>query len=208
MAAPHPDDETLGCAGTLLRHRSEGDRIHWLLFTEMRREYGWSPDAILERALEIETVRDRLGFASTTCLGFPPARLDAIPLADIIAKVAEVIEEIAPDVVYVPYRGDAHSDHAVTFDAIAACTKSFRFPSIRRVLAYETLSETDSSLDPGHSGFRPNAFVDVSLYLDDKVAAMRTYRSEFGEFPALAAVRGLASGFAAAEAFMLLTERR
>jgi LmbE family N-acetylglucosaminyl deacetylase len=85
------------------------------------------------------------------------------------------------------------------------------------VLAYETLSETDSSLDPGHSGFRPNAFVDVSLYLDDKVAAMRTYRSEFGEFPfprsehgirALAAVRGLASGFAAAEAFMLLTERR
>jgi N-acetylglucosamine malate deacetylase 1 len=126
-----------------------------------------------------------------------------------------VFKEFAPDEVLLPHRGDVHSDHRVVFDAAAACTKWFRYPSVRRVLAYETLSETDFALPP-QDAFVPNYFVDISGHLEAKIAALRIYESELGQPPfprsveavrALATVRGAASGFHAAEAFQLLRER-
>ena len=108
-----------------------------------------------------------------------------------------------------------HTDHRLVFDAVASCTKWFRYPSVKRVLAYETLSETDFGLGTSQS-FRPNVFVNIEPYLDDKIRAMDIYASEIGEFPfprsheaiqALAILRGAASGFKTAEAFELLRER-
>lgn len=216
VAAPHPDDETLGCAGALLRHKANGDRLHWLTLTGMRQDYGFEPAAVRSRDEELRSIAERLGFATVHHLGFPPARLDTIAMSEIIERVGSVVRATAANVVYAPYRGDAHTDHAVTFDAVAACAKWFRFPNVRRLLAYETLSETEASLDPTSTAFRPNVFVDISAFLEEKVSLVRIYRSELGEFPfprsetairALAAVRGAAGGFSAAEAFMLLLDR-
>ena len=128
-----------------------------------------------------------------------------------------MFERVQPDTVYVPYRNDAHSDHAAVFDAAVACCKSFRQPSIRRVHAYETLSETEFGLRPDDAGFRPNAFVDTSRWLDRKIDIMRLYDGEMGRFPfprseecirAQAMLRGSQAGVAAAEAFMVLKEIR
>lgn len=94
-------------------------------------------------------------------------------------------------------------------------TKWFRYPSVKRILAYETLSETDFGLGTD-LGFRPNIFINIENYLEDKLRAMDIYASELGRFPfprsdeairALATLRGAASGFQAAEAFELLRER-
>lgn len=214
MVAPHPDDETMGCGGTLLKHRAHGDQTHWLIVTAMTPEGGFSPDAIERRKQEIERVRERFGFESVHELGLPTAQLDTLPLKEIVQRMGTVVRELRPHVLYIPFRYDAHSDHRVVFDAISACTKSFRYPGIKRVLAYETLSETEFGMDPV-AVFRPNVFVDVSEYLDEKVNIMAIYKSEFGEFPfprseqairALAALRGSTSGAKAAEAFLLLRE--
>jgi LmbE family N-acetylglucosaminyl deacetylase len=103
----------------------------------------------------------------------------------------------------------------VVFNAVAAGTKWFRHPSVRRVLAYETLSETDFGLNAS-PGFKPNVFVDITHFIDKKIEAANVYASELGKFPfprspeairALASVRGATSGFQAAEAFELLRER-
>jgi LmbE family N-acetylglucosaminyl deacetylase len=103
----------------------------------------------------------------------------------------------------------------MVFDAAASCTKWFRYPSIKRVLAYETMSETDFGLGTSQA-FRPNVIINIEPYLTDKLRAMDIYTSELGEFPfprshkaiqALATLRGAASGFVAAEAFELLRER-
>jgi LmbE family N-acetylglucosaminyl deacetylase len=84
------------------------------------------------------------------------------------------------------------------------------------VLSYETISETDFCLD-ARAAFQPNCFVDISRYLERKLEIVAAYESEIGRFPfprsieavrALAAVRGAAAGFAAAEAFHLLRERQ
>ena len=216
VVAPHPDDETLGCGGTLLRHRAEGDELHWLIVTAMTREAGFSDEQIAVRDQEISHVADHFGFSAVHSLGFPAARLDSIPLADLIAAVSSAFERAAPALVYLPFPGDAHSDHKVTFDACAPSTKWFRRASVERVYCYETLSETEFGLSPGQAPFRPTRFVDISGHIDGKVEALSIYESELGEFPfprsekavrALAAFRGSSAGFSAAEAFVVLRER-
>jgi len=216
VVAPHPDDETLGCGGTMLRHVDQGDEVHCLIVTRMDESLGFSEEHVERRAGEIERVADAYGIEHPTNLGFPATRLDEQPMADLVEAVGEVVDEVEPQIVYVPYRNDIHTDHAAVFDAVASCSKWFRYPFIQRVLAYETLSETDFAMNPDTDGFRPDVFCNVTGYVDEKIEIMRIYESEMGAHPfprseasirALATLRGGASGFEAAEAFMLLRER-
>ncbi|HVZ45354.1 MAG TPA: PIG-L deacetylase family protein [Ramlibacter sp.] len=215
VVAPHADDELLGCGGTLLRRRDEGVEVDWLLVTGMSAAAGYAADRVARRAEEIAQVAAQVGFRKVTQLGFAPTRLDAQPLGTLVQRIGEAIEEAQPSEIFVPSPSDVHSDHRVVFDAVAGCAKWFRYPSVRRVLAYETLSETDFALDPG-AAFRANVFVDISAQIERKLELLAIYASELAAFPfprsveavrALAQVRGAASGFAAAEAFQLLRER-
>jgi N-acetylglucosamine malate deacetylase 1 len=216
VVAPHPDDETLGCGGTLLRHAARGDEVHWLIVTDMREVHGFTGEQVERRGSEIAQVASAYGFRAVHNLALPPAGLDRHPMGELIAAIGAVFREVEPTTLYLPYRADAHSDHAFVFDAAAACTKWFRYPSVRRVLVYETLSETDFGLTSPAAGFSPNSFVDITGFLTEKLRIAALFASEMGEFPfprstealrALAAVRGAASGFKAAESFMLLRER-
>jgi N-acetylglucosamine malate deacetylase 1 len=215
VVAPHPDDETLGCGGTLLRHIARGEHVHWLIVTDMTIERGYSAAAIQKRASEIGSVAAAYKFAGVHNLSLPPAGLDELPQSELVAAIAGVIKAVLPHTVYLPFRGDAHTDHRIVFDAVAACSKWFRYPSIRRVLCYETLSETDFGLDPHGAAFTPNCFIDISAHLDRKLEIARLFEGEILDFPfprsvqalrALAQVRGAACGAQAAESFMLLRE--
>ena len=215
--APHPDDETLGCGGTLLRHIAEGARVHWLVVTAMHEAQGFSATRIASRAAEIELVARAYGFAGTHHAGFPTTRLDTLPKAELVGAVSAVFEEVCPHTVYVPYRNDAHSDHAAVFDAATSCCKSFRHPTLRGVYAYETLSETEFGLRPDDTGFRPNLLVDTTRWLERKIEIMKLFAGEMGTFPfprseeclrAQATLRGSQAGVHAAEAFMVLKEIR
>lgn len=215
--APHPDDETLGCGGVLLRHHAEGDAIHWLVVTAITPALGFPPERVAARRQELLAVADRYGFSSVSELCLPATRLDTLPKGDIVAALGNVFRQVQPDTVYVPYRNDAHSDHAAVFDAAAACCKGFRHGYVKRVYAYETLSETEFGLRPDDGGFRPNLFVDTSATFEEKLAIMRLYAGEMGPFPfprseeclrAQAVLRGSQAGCRAAEAFMILKEIR
>lgn len=214
VVAPHPDDETLGCGGTILRHGDLGDQLAWLTMTSIDGSVGYTMEQIQARRDEVQKVADAYGFALVEHLGYPTTTLDAVPLAEIIERVAKVVREFEPEIVYLPHAGDIHSDHRVTYDACAPVTKWFRHRSVTRVLTYETLSETGQGI--GRPLFAPTVFVDVTPYLGRKVEILRVYESEIGDYPfprseeavrALAAVRGTAAGFEAAEAFELLLER-
>lgn len=216
VVAPHPDDEVLGVGGTLLRRKAVGGKIAWLIVSAITVESGWSESKVNQRAEEIQRVAELFNFDDVFMLELPSTRLDQFPMSDIVAKVSDVFRAFEPGEVFVPHPSDVHTDHRVVFDAVASCTKWFRYPSIKRVLAYETLSETDFGLGTC-KGFCPNVFVDIEQFLDQKLRAMDIYKSELGAFPfprsheairALAAVRGAAAGFKAAEAFQLLRERQ
>jgi LmbE family N-acetylglucosaminyl deacetylase len=214
VVAPHPDDETLGCGGTLLRHQAEGDEIHWCIVTAMRTEDGFSQEEMDRQDREISMVATQYGFASVHKLGYPTTKLDTIPLGEIIKKISDILQKVRPQIVYLPYFADVHTDHRVVFDAVVSSSKWFRCDSIKRLLAYETLSETDFGMNPTN-GFGPNVFTDVAAFLDRKITIMEIYAGQLGDFPfprseqairALASLRGAAAGCAAAEAFMLLKE--
>lgn len=215
VIAPHPDDETLGCGGTLLKHIHAGDRVHWVIFTSVTTEQGFSEERVRSRSDEIDRVALAYGFASVHRLGFPTMTLDTIPKSDLVGALGAVVTAVGAEILYVPYRNDAHSDHAAVFDAAASCAKTFRYPSVKSVRAYETLSETEFGIRPDDPGFRPNLFVEVVPFFDRKLEIMNIFASELGVFPfprselilrSLASLRGSQSGVAAAEAFMLLKE--
>ena len=215
VVAPHADDEALGCAGTILRHIAEGDEVYWLLVTELSLESGFSKQQIDERQKEIADITQLFDFKQRLDLKFPPAKLDTIPQTDIICALAEAIDALQPEVIYTVFGNDVHSDHRITFDCLLSASKSFRHPSIKKILAYETLSETDFSSNITGLGFQPNVFTNIEDYLDKKLQIISRYQSEIADFPfprslkaitALAHLRGVQANCKAAEAFMLIKE--
>ena len=217
VIAPHPDDELLGCGGTLLKRVSEGGTIGWMIVTSMNEDDGWPSKLIESRIKEIEEVRNGLGVNSTDLyqLGFPAAQLDTLPMSHLVGAFSKVFHDFQPEEVLLPHPGDVHSDHRVSFDAAMACTKWFRYPSVKKVMTYETISETDAMLD-STTNFKPTVFIDISKTIEEKWNLLKVYKSEMQEFPfprseetvkSLAKFRGSQSGFKAAEAFCLLRER-
>lgn len=215
VVAPHPDDEILGCGGTLLRRKAESGELGWLIVTGIIAGTNWPAEAVERRKFEITRVTELMGFGYVYNAHLPTSELDTVPIVNLIEHFAAAFKAFQPEEVLVPHRGDAHTDHRIVSDAATACTKWFRYPSIGRVLAYETPSETDFGLNREFA-FMPNYFVNISEFLARKLEVMAVYKSELGAFPfprsidaikALAMVRGAASGFLAAEAFQLLRER-
>ncbi len=145
IIAPHPDDETLGCGGTILNYQLSGHDVYWLIMTAMSEDLGFTPERIASRDEEISNVSSKYGFKKTFNLKFPTTQLDTLKTSDLVSKMINVFNEVKPTTVYLPFRNDAHSDHQITFDTAFACCKWFRSPTVKEVYAYETISETDFS---------------------------------------------------------------
>ena len=216
VVAPHPDDETLGCGGTLFRHKQEGDELFWAIVTEINEDLGWSLAAIKKRDTEIEDVAKKYGFSDTFNFRFPTTKLDTLSITDIIENIVKVYNQIEPEIIYMPYAHDVHTDHQIIAKALQSTFKWFRYPFIKKVLMYETPSETEFNFIEKRV-YHPNIFVDISKYLDLKIETFNMYESEVGDFPfprskktirSLAAFRGSQSGYEAAEAFELVYERK
>jgi len=214
--APHPDDETLGCGGTLFRHKSEGDEIYWVIVTCISFDTGWSEAAVKKRDAEIDVVAKKFGFKDVFNLHFPTTKLDTLPLSYLIEKITEIYKRIEPEIIYMPFAYDVHTDHQITAKALQSTFKWFRYPHIKKVLMYETPSETEFNFI-GNRTFQPKVFIDILEYLDNKIATMKIFEKEMGDFPfprsektirSLAAIRGSQSGFEAAEAFELVYQRK
>jgi len=213
VMAVHPDDETLGCGGALLKHKAGGDRLYWLIATDELKALGPRSPVIRRREGEIARAAKAYGFADVFRLNLPARGVDTVPVGELVGKIAAVVNRVKPDTVYLPFHGDVHSDHRYFFQAAYSCLKAFRAPSIKTVLMMETVSETEFAPSMKEDAFIPNYFVDISAYLGKKLRIMAIYRGEMRPHPfprsvknirSLAAFRGAAAGCASAEAFMLL----
>ena len=212
----HPDDETLGCGGTLLKHQAVGDSLFWLIATQTH-EPQWSAEIIERKATEIEQVAEAYGMEQCFTLGFPTVRLDMVPQADLIERIRDVVSEVKPEFVYLVHDGDVHTDHHVVFTATMSVLKPFYMASlgVRRVLCYEILSSTDAAPPHLDRAFMPNVFSDITPYIKRKIEIMAMYETEAQSDPlprgpsairALARYRGATIGVEYAEAFMLIRE--
>lgn len=215
--AVHPDDETIGCGGTILKHKSQGDDIYWLIITGTKNHpKGLFQNTVQKRTNTIETVSKEYSFDKTIQLNLPTAMLDELSFSDIVMKISDIINDIKPNIIYTMFMKDVHSDHRVAFDAVYSCTKSFRYPFIEKIYMMETLSETEFAVSIPGQTFVPNVYVDITDFIDKKLEIMSLYETEIMPEPyprslssikALARVRGSRAGVMYAEAFMLLYEK-
>lgn len=218
VVAVHPDDETLGCGGTLLKHKNNGDEIYWLIITSptLNHPYGFTQEVIDKRICLVNQITEKYKFHKVISLNYPTQLLHTVDLRDLIKKIDAVFNKIKPNVVYTMFNNDVHSDHRVAFEAVYSCTKSFRNPFIEAIYMMETLSETEFAPAIQSTSFIPNVYVDITDYFDQKIEIMKLYETELMEEPyprslssieALARVRGSRCGVKYAEAFMLLYEK-
>ena len=203
VVAVHPDDETLGCGGTILKHIANGDEVFCIFVT----------GGNAEQKKLISAVSQYYNFTKYFELDLHELDVADLSLNDIIPKISNIFKEIEPQVLYIPNRSDVHSDHKQVFDAVLSCTKSFRYPYIEKVLMMEVISETDFCLALPESTFIPNYYVDISDTFKQKNEILKVYESEMLPYPqtrnestmtALNRYRGSQIGVEYAEAFMAL----
>lgn len=214
VIAPHADDEILGCGGVMARAIAEGARVEVCVVTQGAPHI--FSDAVLQQIREeaLAVHRD-MGVRNTHFLEFPAPLLDQTANHELSDAIRKVILEQRPDTVLIPHQGDIHHDHTAVFNtALVACRPLDDSP-VKRIYAYETLSETEWAPPRGDTWFVPNTYVSIDGYLDAKVAAMNGYASQVRQAPhprseagirALAAHRGYTVGIPAAEAFTLIRE--
>lgn len=215
IVAVHPDDETLGCGGTILKHKSEGDEVYWLIITDISEAQGFNSVQVEKRQKEISRVAELYNFDEVFNLGLAPKNLEHLPMEDFVSRISAIFRNVKPSIVYIPNRSDIHTDHQVSFRALVSSLKNFRSPFIKRVLMYETISETEMAPPLPESYFAPNVFTDITDYFSLKLEIMKVYESEIMEPPlprsmekidALARYRGSRISVKYSEAFMLLHE--
>lgn len=206
----HPDDETLGMGGTILKHRANGDDVFWCVFTIAFRNS--DSEYIRIRNNIVRKVADAYGFTEFFNLGFPAAELDKVGFRDMIDKTIEVIKTVKPDIVYTVGCSDVNTDHDVVYRSIMIATKpSYSF--IKEIYAYEIPSSTNWAFPDKSTWFEPQVYVDIERYFSKKLEILSLYEDQIFEFPharslkaveALAMYRGSSVGMKYAEAFKVL----
>ena len=211
IVAPHPDDEVLGCGGTIAEYVGQGDEVHLCIVTKACFP-DWSEEFIKNRPKEIKKSNKILGIKKTYFLDYPTVKLDTIPQNELNEAISRTMLEINPDIVYIPHEGDLNKDHRLVFESSLVATRPTNC-KVKRILSYETLSETEwgQPIEP----FTPNVYTDISEAFEKKIEAMKAYESEIKPYPhprsleiieALARKRGSEAGMKFAEAFMLIRE--
>ena len=206
--APHNDDEVLGVGGTIARFAKEGHDIYVCAVTGRE---SYEPDRIVMQ--EAKAAHALLGVKETIFLRFTAVTLTGVSRAEFNGRISEVVNQISPSIVFIPFSGDIHADHQEVNKACLVALRPPYCPSVKQIYAYETLSETEWNEPLTQNAFVPNTWIDISTEIEMKEEAMLCYQSQLKDSPhprsletirALAKVRGNTVNVDYAEAFMLI----
>ena len=221
VVAAHPDDEVLGCGGTIARHVDVGDDVHILIAVEgatSRQEQRDRRRAAAELTVLAKAAHragEILGAADVELLDWPDNRLDSLDRLDLIKQIELRIERHQPQVVYVHHAGDVNIDHRRLHEAVVTACRPTPGHSVQRLLSFEVASSSEWQPPGSAPAFQPNWFMDISAQWERKRAALEAYDSEMRPWPHsrslqavehLARWRGAQVGVEAAEAFCLLRQ--
>ena len=214
----HPDDEVLGCGGTLARLATEGHDVFIAVLGEGITSRFEARDGSNPRLVQTldrcgREVSEMLGAKQRIAFKLPDNRFDSVPVLNIIKIVENLVVELTPEVIYTHHGGDLNVDHIAAHRAVLTATRPKPGQPVREVYSYEVPSSTDWAFQRFEPVFRPNTFVDIVAHLETKVEALRHYDSEVRSFPhprspealrATARRWGSVCGCEAAEAFELV----
>lgn len=207
VIAAHPDDELLGCGGTVALHTDLGDTVTSVIACEGE-SHRYGPGGVGQET-HVRLAATDLGVEDVRLLRFPDQRLDTLALTELITPLEAVVTEVRPHVVYCQFGGDINVDHQVLFKATQVATRPTA-GSIEAIYAFDTASSTEWAYP---RSFVPDTWVDISATLSRKLQAMARYESEIRDYPhprSLEALEnrakawGNANCLSAAEVFMTI----
>ena len=214
VIAPHPDDEILGVGGTIAKRAFNGDNVYVCVVTKAG-EPLFREELVEQGRKECREADRLLGIKETFFLDFPAVRLEEVPRYKLNDGLMQAVQKVKPDEVYIPHRGDMQLDHKMIVDAVMVALRPKYDHVVKRIYAYETLSETGWDIPNTVNEFVPTVYEDISETLEKKLEAMNIFQSQLAEFPAarslgaieaLARYRGATVNVMAAEAFTLIRE--
>ena len=212
----HPDDEVLGCGGTLARHVKNGDFVSVLFLADGEGSRLPIPKEEHAKTSAREAMARKaggiIGIKDTFFLCLPDNKMDTVPFLDIVQQIEPYVQRVRPKIIYTHHAGDLNIDHRLTHQAVITAYRPQPGSTVSTILCFETPSSTEWQPPDSNIPFCPNWFVDISDTLDIKTAALEEYALEIRQWPharsiqavqALAKWRGSSIGVNAAEAFML-----
>jgi LmbE family N-acetylglucosaminyl deacetylase len=218
VVASHPDDEVLGCGGTIARLAREQHEVHLAILGEgitSRYQQREAADPKLLKNLHecSRKAAQLLGASDTYLYNLPDNQFDTVPLLEVVKIIERLMERLQPQVIYTHHGGDLNIDHALTFRAVLTATRPVAGNSVEQIYAFEVPSSTEWAFGQLQPSFRANVFMDISNTLETKIKAIQAYEDEIRPFPhprspealrAIAKRWGSVAGLEASEAFELV----
>lgn len=212
VIAPHPDDEILGCGGTIYKYAQNGNEVIVAIVTKGC-EPLFSEESVIQVRNECKEADAFIGVKETVFMDFPAAMLETVSRYELNDAFVKLIQYYKPEIVFLPHRGDMQIDHKMVVDAAMVALRPKYKHVVKKIMAYETLSETGWDIPNTLNEFIPNVYYDISNSIHYKLEALKIFSSQIAGFPnarslqsveALAKYRGSMMNLNAAEAFSLI----
>lgn len=209
VVAAHPDDEIIGCGGTMAKHVRNKDEVNVLFLADG--ESSRFNKNIKSRRKMAESANKIIGTKSLKFLNLRDNQLDSYTLLKIIKKVEDCINKVKPDIIYTHYVNDLNIDHRITNQAVLTASRPFQNATVKKILTFEILSSTGWNSHQ-FNNFIPNYHEDISKFLDIKIKSLKCYNNEilnnnearsYRGVKALSEIRGCMVGLKNAEAFLV-----
>jgi LmbE family N-acetylglucosaminyl deacetylase len=211
----HPDDEAIGCGGTLAKHKADNDTIHIIYMTDGVSARENSEDIDANERNKMAHAAGKYLSAKQYFFNFPDNSMDKVPLIDIVQAIESVLSQLSPDIIYTHHYGDLNIDHQIVHQAVMTANRPQPNRHIASIYTFEVNSSTEWGIQSSTNYFLPSCFIDITKHVVDKNNLLDIYAKEMRPYPhsrskeaitALTAVRGSSVGVNYAEAFMLIRE--
>jgi len=219
VIAAHPDDEVLGCGGTLSKFSKLGYKINVAFFsdgvTSRSLKFTKKKNDILQRRKSSYKAAKILGIKKIEFFNLPDNQFDTVPLLKIVQLTEKLIKKYTPSTIFTHYDNDLNIDHRIISQAVTTATRPYMNTLVKKILLFEVLSSSEWNFSSSSKSFSPNFFVNITNELSTKIKAMRCYSQELRKWPHprslegitnLAKVRGSACGLKSAESFIIIRE--
>lgn len=209
----HPDDEVLGCGGTVARLVKEGHEAYTLILGEgitsrdHKRNKRLREGELKELKNQALLANSIVGVKEVFFYDLPDNRFDTVPFLDIVKKIEEIKNKIKPSIIFTHFPNDLNIDHRITYQAVITATRPTKDETVREIYSCEILSSTEWNYP---LSFNPDVYFDITTTFNSKLEAIKKYASELRDYPhprslkgveVLARYRGMQVGREYAEAF-------
>ena len=196
VVAAHPDDEILGCGGSLLHFRNKGYKIKILFMADgessrkIKRKKKY--ELITKRESQAKLVSKRSKFLPPVFFRYPDNQMDSVPLLEIVKKIEKEIKLFKPNIIFTHFENDLNVDHKITFNAVLTATRPRSKTFVDQIFCFEVTSSTNFSFYSDRNKiFNPNVYIDINKFIKKKLSLLKLYKTEMRAWPHPRSIHGV-----------------